>query len=104
MPIFEPWHNHKKPTKILKLCCHELLGKLEEHEGKKYFITDDMFDKVLDKMNKMIGIEKLNNATTFTDTDDKLPDNIALKNAVMLVSCFMKNGDKFYSPIFLEAL
>ena len=35
------------------------MGKIEEHERKKYFIVDVyMLDKVLDKFKGIIGIEK----------------------------------------------
>ena len=37
-----------------------------------------------------------------TDTDDKLPNDITLKNAVILMTCVMKDGDKFYPELYLE--
>ena len=36
------------------------------------------------------------------DTDDKLPDDITLKNVVILMTCIIKNYGKFYPQIFLE--
>ena len=36
------------------------------------------------------------------DTDDELPDDIALKYAVILMTCVIKDGDKFYPQLFLE--
>ena len=51
-----------KSIKMLSLYFHELImrGKIEEHEGKKYLMTDDyMLDKMLDKIEMIIGIEKL---------------------------------------------
>ena len=32
---------HKEPVKMLSICYHELMGKTEEHEGKKCFMVDD---------------------------------------------------------------
>ena len=38
---------------------HELIKKIEKHKGEKYLLVDDfMLDKVLDKIKKIIGIEK----------------------------------------------
>ena len=36
------------------------------------------------------------------DTDDKLPGYIALKNVVILITCIIKDDNKFYPQIFLE--
>ena len=84
---------------MLSLYFHELVGKIEEYEGKKYLMIDDnILDKVLDKIKKIIGIEKIDDA----ETDAKLPDNITLKNVVILISCIIKDGDSFYPQIFLE--
>ena len=49
-----------KSIKMLSLYFHELImrGKIEEHEGN--LMTDDyMLDKMLDKIEMIIGIEKL---------------------------------------------
>ena len=35
-------------------------------------------------------------------TDNKLPDEIILKNVVILITCVIKNGDKFYPQIFFK--
>ena len=38
---------------------HQIIGKIEEPEGRKYLMVDDfMLDKVLDKIKEIIGIEK----------------------------------------------
>ena len=36
------------------------------------------------------------------DIDDELPDDIALKYSVILMTCVIKGGDKFYPQLFLE--
>ena len=38
---------------------HELMGKIKEYDGKKYFMVDDnILDKVSDKIKKIISIKK----------------------------------------------
>ena len=69
---------------------------------EKYLMVDDYtLDKVLDKI-KRIGIEKLDNIRILIDTDDKLPDNITLKNAAILMIFLIRDSDKFYLRLFLE--
>ena len=59
---------------------HDLMGKVEKHEGEKYWIVDDcMLNEVLDKVKEMISIEKFYDAKVLIDTDDILPDDITLK-------------------------
>ena len=54
-------------------------------------------DKVLDKI-KMIGaIEKFD-----IKTGDKLPGNVTLKNVGILITCIIKDNDKFGQQIILE--
>ena len=36
------------------------------------------------------------------EKDDKLPDDITLKNVIILITCAIKDGDKCYPQIFLE--
>lgn len=36
------------------------------------------------------------------DTDAKVPDNISLKNVAILMTCVIKNDDKFCPQLFLE--
>ena len=45
-------------------------------------------DEALDK-NERISIEKIDVGGTLTDTDCKLPDHIALKIALVLMTCFI---------------
>ena len=46
-------------------------------------VDDNNLDKVLDNIQKIIGIEKLDDTNILIETDDKLPDDITLKNAVI---------------------
>ena len=55
-------------------------------------------------MEKIIGIEKFDDTKILIDIDDKLPDDITLKNVVVLMTCVIKEGNKFYPQIPLEAL
>ena len=60
-------------------------------------LSKNILNKVLDKVKMIRGIEIL-----LIETDDKLPDDITLKNAVILVTSVIKNKGKFYQQIFLE--
>ena len=46
-------------------------------------VDDYMLDKVLDKINGITGIVKFGNTRILVDTNDKLPNDITLKNAVI---------------------
>ena len=61
-----------------------------------------MPDRVLDQFKNIISIEKLDDTKILIDTDDKMPSNITLKNAVILMACVMKDDGKFYPQIFSE--
>ena len=47
---------------------------------------DYMFHKRLDKINKIMGTGKFNGANILTETGNKLPDHISLKDVVMLIT------------------
>ena len=53
-------------------------------------------DKVLDKIKKIMNTEKFDDTNMLIDTDD-LPDGISLKDAVILITCITKYGDKLFS-------
>ena len=59
-------------------------------------VDDYILDKVLNK------IKKLDDAKILVHTDDKLPDVITLKIVLIIMTCVIKNGDKFYPQLFLE--
>ena len=61
-----------------------------------------MLDKVLDKTKEIIGIKKFVDTKILIDTDDKLQDDITLKNALILIRGVMRDDDKFYPQLFLE--
>ena len=61
-----------------------------------------MLDKVLDKIKEGIGIEKFDNTKILIDTDNKLPDDITMKNIVIIIICIIKDDGKFYPQIFLD--
>ena len=64
-------------------------------------VDDYTLDKVLDKIKRK-GIEKLYDTKVLMDADNKLPDDITLKNAGILMTYVVKNGDKFHSQLFLK--
>ena len=49
-----------------------------------------------------MDIEKFDDIKLLIDADDKLPDDISLKNVVILITCVIKDGDKFYPQLFSE--
>ena len=52
----------------------------EEYEGQKCLISINNFlDKVLDKIKKIIGIEKLDDVKILIDRDNRLADDFPLK-------------------------
>ena len=55
-------------------------------------LIDYMLYKVLDKIKETIGIVTFDDTKNFIDTDDKLPDNITLKNVVILITCVIEDG------------
>ena len=58
---------------------------------KKYLMVDDyMLHKVLDNIKEMIGVGKFDDTNILIDMDDKLPDDITLKNVVILMTCYQK--------------
>ena len=79
------------------------MGKIEEDEGKKYLMIDDyILDIVLDKIKEIIGIGKSDDTKILIESDDKLSSYITLKNVMILITCVVKDGDKFYLQIFLQ--
>ena len=54
------------------------------------------------KIIKIIVVEKFDDTKMLIKTENKLPDEIILKNVVILITCVIKNGDKFYPQIFFE--
>ena len=75
------------------------MGKIDEHEGKKYLIIDDhMINEALDKIKKM-DIEKFDDSKILIDMDDKF--QIILLSVVILMICVIKDNDKYCPQIFL---
>ena len=63
-------------------------------------VNEYMLDKVLDKIKEIKCIVNFDDIEGLTDTDDKLPDYITLKNVVILITtCVIKNDAKFYPQI-----
>ena len=58
--------------------------------------------KYTDKVKMIIGIKKFDGTKPLIETDDKLPDDISLKNVVKLITCVIRYEDKFYPQIVLE--
>ena len=54
------------------------------------------------KIKEIICIEKFDDTKVLIETDDKLPDDITFKNDVILMTCAIKDDDRFYPQLFLE--
>ena len=89
---------HQKLIKMLSLYYHDLIGKIEEHAEIKMFAGWWLLlEKVLDKIREVIVIRKFDDTKILIDTNNKLPDDITLKNDVILMkTCVIKGGSKFY--------
>ena len=55
-------------------------------------------------MKEMISFERFDDTKMLIDTDDKLPDDITFKNVVVLMTCVIRDGNKFYPQIFSEEI
>ena len=64
--------------------------------------NDYILDKVLGKTEEMIGTEKFDNTNIFIDANDKLWNDIILKDIVILITCVITDDNKFYLQLFLE--
>ena len=65
-------------------------------------IDDYMVEKVLEKIKEITGIEKFGNTKILINSDDKLSDDNTLKRVVTLLTCAVKDGNKFYPQLFLD--
>ena len=64
-------------------------------------VHDYAIDKLLGQI-KRVSIDKLEDIRIWIDANDKLSDDVTLKNGVILMTCVIKNGDKLYRKLFLE--
>ena len=53
-------------------------------------VDNNMLDKVLDKIKEIISIQKVDDSRILIDTDNKLLDDITLKNVVILMTSIEK--------------
>ena len=65
-------------------------------------VDDNILNKALKKIKEIKGIEKFDDTNILIDTGDKFPDDIILRNVVILMTCIIKNVKKFYPQLFLE--
>ena len=69
-------------------------------------VDDYMLDIVLHNIKKLIETLKhwniFDKTKILIDTDNKLPDDITLRNVAILVTYVLKDDGKFYPQIFLE--
>ena len=65
-------------------------------------VDDYVLDKVSDKIKKIIDIGKFDDTKIWIDIYDKMPDDVTLKNVLILMRSAIKDGNKFHSQLFLE--
>ena len=61
-----------------------------------------LLEKVLDEIKGIIGIAEFDDTKILIDMYGKLPDNITLKNVVILMTCAIKDGDKHFIHNYLR--
>lgn len=54
-------------------------------------VYDYILDEVLNKIKMIISIEKYDDTKILIEIDDKLPDGVTLKNAVILIGAMIIN-------------
>ena len=87
---------NSQSIKMLSLHYHELLGKIEKHEGKKIFdIWFFVLGGVVDKIKEIIGIEKFDDTKILINADDELSvkksfdiNDMLLKMAINFIHSF----------------
>ena len=65
-------------------------------------MVNDILNKVLDMIKEITGIDKFDNTEFLIEADDKLPDNITLKNVVILMTCVITDDGIFYPKLLLK--
>ena len=65
-------------------------------------VDDYMIDKVLKKIREIIGIEKFDHTRILINMDDKLSDDITLKRVMILMTCVIEDGNKYYPQLLLD--
>ena len=82
---------------------HEFMGKIEEHEPKKYLMVGDyMLLKEINKIKMIVDIERFDYTKILTEEVDKLLDDVIFKSVALLFTCVIKDDYKFYPQILLE--
>ena len=77
----QSWKINKNVESVLSW----INGKDWRTRWKKYLMADDnILNKVLDKIEKIVGIEKFDNTKILIERNDKLLDDITVKNVVIL--------------------
>ena len=66
---------------MLRLHYHEIMERNGEWE-KYMMLNDFMLDEVLEKIRMIISTEKFDETKILIGADNKLPDDVTLKNVV----------------------
>ena len=65
-------------------------------------IDNYMLNKVLDKVKEITSIEKFDDTQILIDANDKLPNDIPLKEDEILIRCVVKDNGQFYPQLFWD--
>ena len=60
-----------------------------------------ILNRVLDKIKEIISFEMFHETAIMIVTGDKLTDDTPFKNAVILITCVIKDDGKYYPQMFL---
>ena len=70
--------------------------KLREYNGKKYLIVyEDILTDVIDRVGRLIVIDKFEDFKVLIDSDEGLPGELDLKKVLFLNTCIIKDGKSF---------
>ena len=61
-----------------------------------------MVEKVLYKIKEVLDIENFDGSIILINRKDRLSKDITLKRVAILMTCVIRNGNKFYPQMFLD--
>ena len=65
-------------------------------------VKNHVLNEVINRIKEIIDTGEFDNTKILVDTDDILPDDIALKSVVIWVTCVEKGDGKIYPKLSLE--
>ena len=68
---------------------------------KKLISDDEKPGRVFDYIKNVKSIEKFDAAMILMDIGDKFPNDISIKNFMIMITCVIKDVNKFYQNVYL---